>query len=111
MELLALYTIFAEGSRGQLGRQLIERYKLDDGRDPQAYGIGLKEMWEVDPAQARPGLVMHTAGRPLDADTYGGSFLYHPHNNLVEVGSVVGLDYARSEGRRVGKACVRTCKS
>lgn len=94
MELLARYTIFAEGSRGQLGRQLIERYKLDDGRDPQAYGIGLKEMWEVDPAQSRPGLVVHTAGWPLDADTYGGSFLYHLDNNLVAVGMVIGLDYA-----------------
>ncbi|CAM3956211.1 electron transfer flavoprotein-ubiquinone oxidoreductase [Bordetella tumulicola] len=94
MELLARYTIFAEGARGQLGRQLIERYKLDDGRDPQAYGIGLKEMWEVDPAQSRPGLVVHTAGWPLDADTYGGSFLYHLDNNLVAVGMVVGLDYA-----------------
>jgi len=94
MELLARYTIFAEGSRGQLGRQLIERYKLADGRDPQAYGIGLKEMWEVDPAQSRPGLVVHTAGWPLDADTYGGSFLYHLDNNLVAVGMVVGLDYA-----------------
>lgn len=94
MALLARYTIFAEGSRGQLGRQLIERYKLDDGRDPQSYGIGIKEMWEVDPAQSRPGLVVHTAGWPLDADTYGGSFLYHLDDNLVAVGMVVGLDYA-----------------
>jgi len=94
MELLARYTIFAEGSRGQLGRQLIERFKLDDGRDPQAYGIGLKELWEIDPAQSKPGLVVHTAGWPLDADTYGGSFLYHLDNNQVAVGMVVGLDYA-----------------
>ncbi len=94
MELLARYTVFAEGSRGQLGRQLIERYKLDAGRDPQSYGIGLKELWEVDPAQARPGRVVHTAGWPLDADTYGGSFLYHLKDNLVAVGMVVGLDYA-----------------
>jgi len=94
MELLARYTLFAEGSRGQLGRQLIDRYKLADGRDPQAYGIGIKELWEVDPAQSRPGLVVHTAGWPLDSDTYGGSFLYHLDNNLVAVGMVVGLDYA-----------------
>lgn len=94
MELLARYTLFAEGSRGQLGRQLIDRYKLAEGRDPQAYGIGIKELWEVDPAQSRPGLVVHTAGWPLDADTYGGSFLYHLDNNLVAVGMVVGLDYA-----------------
>ncbi|UHL65502.1 electron transfer flavoprotein-ubiquinone oxidoreductase [Paralcaligenes sp. KSB-10] len=94
MELLARYTIFAEGSRGQLGRQLIERYKLDAGRDPQSYAIGIKELWEVDPAQSQPGLVMHTSGWPLDADTYGGSFLYHLNHNLVAVGLVVGLDYA-----------------
>ncbi|WP_397474328.1 electron transfer flavoprotein-ubiquinone oxidoreductase [Pusillimonas sp.] len=94
MELHARYTIFAEGSRGQLGRQLIERYKLDEGRNPQSYAIGVKEMWEVDPAQAQPGLVMHTSGWPLDSDTYGGSFLYHLSDNLVVVGLVVGLDYA-----------------
>ncbi|RYF59266.1 MAG: electron transfer flavoprotein-ubiquinone oxidoreductase, partial [Comamonadaceae bacterium] len=94
MELHARYTVFAEGSRGQLGRQLMSKFKLDEGRDPQSYGIGIKEMWEVDPAQARPGLVMHTAGWPLDADTYGGSFLYHLEDNLVVVGMVVGLDYA-----------------
>jgi electron-transferring-flavoprotein dehydrogenase len=94
MELLARYTLFAEGSRGQLGRQLIERFRLEEGRDPQSYAIGIKEMWEVDPAQSRPGLVVHTAGWPLDADTYGGSFLYHLDNNLVAVGLVVGLDYA-----------------
>jgi len=94
MELHARYTVFAEGSRGQLGRELIARYKLDAGRDPQSYGIGIKEMWEVDPSQSQPGLVIHTAGWPLDADTYGGSFLYHMADNLVAVGLVVGLDYA-----------------
>ncbi|HLU78019.1 MAG TPA: NAD(P)/FAD-dependent oxidoreductase, partial [Burkholderiaceae bacterium] len=94
MELHARYTIFSEGSRGQLGRQLIERFKLDAGRDPQSYAIGIKEMWEVDPAQSKPGLVMHTAGWPLDSDTYGGSFLYHMNDNIVVVGLVVGLDYA-----------------
>jgi electron-transferring-flavoprotein dehydrogenase len=94
MELLARYTLFAEGSRGQLGRQLLERFRLEENRDPQSYALGIKEMWEVDPAQSRPGLVVHTAGWPLDADTYGGSFLYHLDNNLVAVGLVVGLDYA-----------------
>lgn len=94
MELLAKYTIFAEGARGQLGRQLIEKFKLDQGRDPQSYGIGIKEMWEIDPAKSKPGLVIHTSGWPLDADTYGGTFLYHLDNNLVVVGMVVGLDYA-----------------
>lgn len=94
MELHARYTIFAEGSRGQLGRELIDRFKLDQGKDPQSYAIGIKEMWEVDPSQSKPGLVVHTAGWPLDADTYGGSFLYHLDNNLVVVGLVVGLDYA-----------------
>src|SRR5690606_14406247 len=94
MELHARYTIFSEGSRGQLGRQLIERFKLDAGKDPQSYGIGIKELWQVDPAQHKPGLVIHTAGWPLDADTYGGSFLYHYGENLVSVGMVVGLDYA-----------------
>jgi len=94
MELRARYTLFCEGARGHLGRQLIERYKLDAGRNPQSYAIGIKELWEVDAAQSKPGLVMHTAGWPLNADTYGGSFLYHLNNNLVAVGLVVGLDYA-----------------
>ncbi len=94
MELHARYTVFAEGSRGQLGRELIARYELDKGKDPQSYGIGIKELWEVDPAQHQPGLVIHTSGWPLDADTYGGSFLYHYGENLVAVGMVVGLDYS-----------------
>ncbi|MDN5842672.1 MAG: NAD(P)/FAD-dependent oxidoreductase, partial [Alcaligenaceae bacterium] len=74
MELLGGYTVFAEGSRGHLGRQLIERYKLDADCDPQSYAIGIKELWEVDPAQSHPGRVVHTSGWPLDSDTYGGSF-------------------------------------
>ncbi|HRK84976.1 MAG TPA: electron transfer flavoprotein-ubiquinone oxidoreductase [Alcaligenes faecalis] len=94
MELLASYTIFAEGSRGHLGRELTERFKLNESRNAQSYGIGIKELWEVDPSQSQPGLVIHTAGWPLDSDTYGGSFLYHLDNNLVMVGMVVGLDYA-----------------
>ncbi len=94
MELHAKYTVFAEGARGHLGKQLIERFKLDAGRDPQSYGIGLKELWEIDPAKHQPGLVIHTAGWPLDSDTYGGSFLYHAEDNKVALGFVVGLDYA-----------------
>jgi len=93
MELHAKYTIFAEGSRGSLGRELIARYKLDEGRDPQSYGIGIKELWEVAPEKAQPGLVVHTGGWPLDTSTYGGSFLYHLDNRQVELGFVVGLDY------------------
>jgi len=94
MELHAKYTVFAEGSRGNLGRQLIDRFKLADASDPQSYGIGLKELWEIEPVKHRPGLVIHTAGWPLDADTYGGSFLYHAADNKVSAGFVVGLDYA-----------------
>jgi len=94
MALLAKYTVFAEGARGQLGRELIARYKLDEGRDPQSYGIGIKELWEIAPSRAKPGQVIHTAGWPLDSDTYGGSFLYHMKDNQVAVGMVVGLDYA-----------------
>lgn len=94
MELHAKYTVFAEGARGQLGRELIAHYKLDQGRDPQSYGIGIKELWEIEPSKSKPGLVIHTAGWPLDSDTYGGSFLYHMANHQVAVGMVVGLDYA-----------------
>jgi electron-transferring-flavoprotein dehydrogenase len=93
MELHAKYTFFAEGCRGNLGKLLMERYTLRDGVEPQSYGIGLKELWEVDPAKHQQGLVVHTAGWPLDNETYGGSFLYHLENNLVSVGFVVGLDY------------------
>lgn len=93
MALNAKYTLFAEGARGHLGKQLIAKYQLDAGRDPQTYGIGLKELWEIDPAKHQPGLVIHTAGWPLDADNYGGSFLYHLENNQVAVGYVVGLGY------------------
>ncbi len=93
MELRAKYTLFAEGARGHLGKQLIADYKLDAGKDPQTYGIGIKELWEIDPAKHRPGLVIHTAGWPLDSATYGGSFLYHLENNQVAVGYVVGLAY------------------
>jgi len=93
MELHAKYTLFAEGSRGHLGKQLMARFHLDQGRDPQTYGIGIKELWEIDPKMHQPGLVVHTAGWPLDTKTYGGSFLYHLDNNQVAVGYVVGLNY------------------
>jgi electron-transferring-flavoprotein dehydrogenase len=93
MELHARYTMFAEGSRGHLGKQLIAKYDLNKGKDPQTYGIGIKELWEIDPAKHQPGLVIHTAGWPLDNSTYGGSFLYHLENNQVAVGFVVGLAY------------------
>jgi electron-transferring-flavoprotein dehydrogenase len=93
MELHAKYTLFAEGSRGHLGKQLMARYDLNKGKDPQTYGIGIKELWEIDPAKHKPGLVIHTAGWPLANDTYGGSFLYHLENNQVAVGFVVGLAY------------------
>ncbi len=94
MELLAKYTIFAEGSRGHLGRQLISRFNLDAGCDPQSYGIGIKELWEIDPARHEPGLVVHTAGWPMDENTYGGSFLYHMEDNKVALGFITGLNYA-----------------
>ena len=93
MELHGKYTFFAEGARGHLGRQLEEKYRLRAGADPQVFGIGLKELWEVAPDKHQPGLVIHTAGWPLDADVYGGSFLYHQENRQVAVGYVVGLGY------------------
>jgi electron-transferring-flavoprotein dehydrogenase len=94
MELHAKYTLFCEGARGHLGRQLNDKFKLRDGVDPQVYGIGIKELWEIDPVKHKPGLVIHTAGWPLESDTYGGSFLYHMDNNQVMVGFVVGLGYS-----------------
>ncbi len=93
MELHGKYTLFAEGARGHLGKQLMAKYDLNKGKDPQSYGIGIKELWEIDPSKHKPGLVIHTTGWPLDTKTYGGSFLYHLENNQVVVGYVVGLDY------------------
>ena len=93
MELRGKYTLFAEGARGHLGKQLIAKYNLDKDSDPQSYGIGIKELWEVEPSKSKPGLVVHTAGWPLESDTYGGSFLYHLGDNKVAVGLVVGLSY------------------
>jgi electron-transferring-flavoprotein dehydrogenase len=83
MELLGKYTVFAEGSRGHLGKQLIAKYQLDAGCDPQTYGLGIKELWEIDPKRHKPGFVMHTAGWPMDSSTYGGSFLYHMEDNKI----------------------------
>ena len=93
IELRGKYVCFAEGCRGHLGRQLMERYGLNANSDPQVYGIGLKELWEIEPKRHQAGLVIHSAGWPLAADTYGGSFLYHMEDTLVSVGFVVGLAY------------------
>jgi electron-transferring-flavoprotein dehydrogenase len=94
MELRAKYTLFAEGARGSLSKILISRYGLDQGREPQKFGLGLKELWQVAPDKHRPGLVQHSFGWPLDNSTGGGSFLYHFDDNLVTVGFVVHLNYA-----------------
>jgi electron-transferring-flavoprotein dehydrogenase len=93
MELHGKYTVFAEGARGHLGKQLIAKFNLDAGRDPQSWAIGIKELWEVPPDKARPGLVVHTAGWPM-TDAFGGGFLYHLADNKVTLGFVIGLDYA-----------------
>ena len=93
IELHAKVTVFAEGCRGHLGKQLIKKYELDKDSDPQQYGIGLKEIWEVPEANHDEGLILHSAGWPLDNNTYGGSFVYHASNNQIYMGYVVGLDY------------------
>jgi electron-transferring-flavoprotein dehydrogenase len=93
IELHAKYTFFAEGCRGHLGKQLEAKFALRKDADPQVYGIGLKELWEIKPEKHQAGLVVHTAGWPLASDTYGGSFLYHMENNQVAIGFVVGLAY------------------
>ena len=93
MELLGKYTIFAEGARGHLGKQLIAKYKLDDGRDPPSWSIGIKELWEVAADMAQPGLVVHTSGWPITDGSFGGGFLYHLEGNQVTLGFVLGLDY------------------
>ena len=97
MELRARYTLFAEGCRGSLTKILFDRFNLRDGVDPQTYGIGIKELWEVDPAKHQPGKIVHTVGWPLDTSTYGGSFLYHMEDNQVAVGFVIGLGYANPQ--------------
>ena len=93
MELRAKYTLFAEGARGNLGKQLIAKFGLGDGREPQKFGLGLKELWQVAPEKHRKGLVQHSFGWPLDDSTGGGSFLYHFDDNLVSVGFVLHLNY------------------
>jgi electron-transferring-flavoprotein dehydrogenase len=93
MELLGKYVLFAEGARGSLSKEVIAKYKLDEGREPAKFGIGLKELWQVDPSKSKPGLVQHSFGWPLDMKTGGGSFLYHLEDNLVAVGFVVHLNY------------------
>jgi electron-transferring-flavoprotein dehydrogenase len=94
VELHGKYTLFAEGARGNLGKQVIARYRLDEGRDPQTWGIGVKEVWEVTPEKFKAGTVVHTVGWPLETDTYGGGWMYHFGENLVSVGLVVGLGYS-----------------
>ncbi|KJH85095.1 MULTISPECIES: electron transfer flavoprotein-ubiquinone oxidoreductase [Pseudomonas] len=99
MELRGKYTLFAEGCRGHIGKQLIKRFNLDSEADAQHYGIGLKEIWEIDPAKHQPGLVVHTAGWPLDimgTENTGGSFLYHLENNQVVVGLIIDLSYSNT---------------
>ena len=93
IELHAKVTVFAEGCRGHLGKHLIKKYQLDQGKDPQQYGIGLKEIWEISENQHQQGLVMHTVGWPLDKKTYGGSFVYHAEKKQIYIGYVIGLDY------------------
>jgi len=93
MDLLAKQTIFAEGCRGHLTKTLFETFSLREGKDPQTYAIGIKELWDIEPEKSKPGLVWHSVGWPLNIDTYGGSFLYHLTGNQVAVGYVVGLDY------------------
>ena len=93
VELRAKYTVFAEGCRGSLTKEVMDRFNLREGTQPQTYGIGIKELWEVEPAKHKPGSVVHTIGWPMDTKTYGGSFIYHLEDNQVAVGFVVGLDY------------------
>ncbi len=93
IELHARQVLFAEGCRGHLSRQLMDRFGLREGVQPQTYGIGIKELWDIDPERHAPGTVIHTAGWPMDGKTYGGSFLYHLDDNQVAVGFVIGLDY------------------
>ena len=93
IELHAKTTVFAEGCRGHLGKQLIKKFDLAKNSDPQQYGIGLKEIWEVPKENHDEGLVFHSVGWPLDNNTYGGSFVYHAENNQIFLGYVVGLDY------------------
>ena len=94
MELLAKQTIFAEGCRGHLTKTLFDKFDLREGKDPQTFAIGIKELWDIEPEKSKPGTALHSVGWPLSSDTYGGSFLYHLNGNQVAVGYVVGLDYS-----------------
>ena len=94
MELHAKYTVFAAGARGHLGKRLMSKFDLNAGKDPQAYGIGIKEVWQIPAEQHKEGLVVHAAGWPLESDTYGGAFMYHMDDNQISIGQIVGLDYA-----------------
>ena len=96
MELHAKVTLLGEGCRGSLTKTLFERFKLREGVDPQSFGIGIKELWEIPPEKHKPGLVIHTVGWPMDMETYGGSFMYHLENNQVALGYVIGLDYTNT---------------
>ena len=93
IEIHAAMTVLSEGCRGHLSKQLIRKFELDKDCDPQTYGIGMKELWQVQPGKSKPGLVQHTAGWPLDSKTYGGSFIYHLDKDRIAIGFVVGLDY------------------
>lgn len=93
MEIRSRFTVFAEGCHGSLTKTLFDTYKLRESCQPQTYGIGLKELWRIQPEKHSPGLVTHTLGWPLDHLTYGGSFIYHLSDNLVSIGFVIGLDY------------------
>ena len=93
LNIFAKVTVFSEGCRGHLGKEIISKFNLDSGKSPQQYGIGFKEIWEIPEEQHDEGLVMHTAGWPLDNSTYGGSFCYHAENNQIFIGYVIGLDY------------------
>ncbi|HEV2614436.1 MAG TPA: electron transfer flavoprotein-ubiquinone oxidoreductase [Gammaproteobacteria bacterium] len=93
-DLFAKVVLLAEGARGSLTKKIIQKYNLAKNSDPQTYGLGVKELWEINPSKSKPGTIIHTVGWPLDHATYGGSFLYHLDNNLISVGFVVGLDYA-----------------
>ena len=96
MELLGKYTLFAEGARGSLSKQLIAKFSLDANSEPPKFGIGLKEVWQIDPAKHQKGLIQHSFGWPLNNSTGGGSFLYHYDDNLVAVGFVAAPQLRRS---------------
>lgn len=93
VQILARHVIFAEGCRGSLSKELFERFKLRQDCQPQTYGLGIKELWEINPEKHQPGMVVHTLGWPLDSQTYGGSFMYHLENHQLALGVVIGLDY------------------